>query len=155
MESEVDWNLSIFSVQIVVISNMNCSWKSVISAVSQVPVLCPELFNILVKDLDDRMPKYTISNSAGNDWYTKWAGCHSKQSEQTGEMGQLFKFKTRKYPVLTLKKNNPMHQYRLRTNWIGSNFSEKALPSRWTARCSWGTNMSLQKRVPAAFWATL
>lgn len=47
----------------------------------------------------------------------------------------VMKFNNRKYPVLPLEKNNPMHQYRLGTNWMGSSFAEKDLDSRWTPRC--------------------
>lgn len=151
----------IFSVQKIVISNTNCSWRPVTSAVSQVPILCPELFNILVNDLDDRMPKCIISKSSGTTKLRVMTDIPNGQVAIPSNLNRLekwanrnlFKFNNRKYPVLPLK-NNPMHQYRLRTNWIGSSFAEKPLSYRWAARCSWGTDMSLQERVLATFCAT-
>lgn len=36
-----------------------------------------------------------------------------------------------------------------------TSFAEKALITRWTSRCSWGTNVSLWKIAPTTSWAGL
>lgn len=46
---------------------------------------------------------------------------------EKGDNRNLMKFSEGKYQVLSLKKNSPIHQYRLGDDWLESSFAAKAL----------------------------